>query len=41
MAFPPVCIKCASIQKKENPTMNLTIPRWIFVHSMKLESLAL
>ena len=43
-AFPPVCKsvqRCASIQKKENPTRNLTILRGIFVCSRELESLAL
>jgi hypothetical protein len=43
-AFPPVCKsvqRCASIQKKENPTRNLAIPRGILVRSRELESLAL
>ena len=30
-AFPPVCKKCAELQKKENPTRNLTILRGILV----------
>ena len=33
--------RCAEPQKMENPTKNLTIPRWIFVRSRELESLAL
>ena len=33
--------KCASIQKKENPTRNLTVLRGILVRSRELESLAL
>ena len=33
--------KCAEPQKKENPTMNLTILRGILVRSRELESLAL
>jgi len=40
-AFPPVCKKCAEPQKMKNPTINLTILRWIFVRSRELESLAL
>ena len=43
-AFPLVCKsvrKCAEPQKKENPTMNLTILRVILVRSRELESLAL
>ena len=40
-AFPPVCKKCAELQKMENPTRNLAILREIFVRSRELESLAL
>lgn len=40
-AFPPVCKKCAELQKKENPTRNLAIFRGILVRSRELESLAL
>ena len=40
-AFPPVCKKCAELQKMESSTMNLTILRWIFVRSREFESLAL
>ena len=39
--FPAGVQKCAEPQKMENPTKNLTIPRWIFVRSRELESLAL
>ena len=40
-AFPPVCKKCAELQKMENPARNLTILRGILVRSRELESLAL
>ena len=39
--FPAGVQKCADLQKKENPTKNLSILRWILVCSRELESLAL
>ena len=36
-----LCRDHAVWEQKENPTRNLTILRWIFVHSRELESLAL